>query len=248
MVTCASKEMEIARSAGGVMNAIAMMPAGIVRATVILLHAFPKPETHDAAKIFSEEMAKLGLLTVRIFCGATKRDSEPRTETSINAQIELIITVAEYLTANHSSPQLLIGHSVCGVAVFNASQHLSSLRALVTISAPADPSQIGHLLKISQNHQRPHENRVSIAEEESVRRALLDIQLRHLACPYLIVHAGSDSIIEFNETLELFLSAKQPKSLMTLGDADHFLSSRNDIISAARLIEAWSHGYLKNSY
>ena len=59
----------------------------------------------------------------------------------------------------------------------------------------------------------------------------------------LVMHAPSDTTVAISNATGIFLAAKHPKSFISLDDADHLLSRKDDAIYVANLIAAWSQRY-----
>ena len=60
----------------------------------------------------------------------------------------------------------------------------------------------------------------------------------------LVMHAPSDMTVDISNATDIYTAAKHPKSFISLDDADHLLSRKDDAIYVANLIAAWSQRYL----
>lgn len=58
------------------------------------------------------------------------------------------------------------------------------------------------------------------------------------------MHAPLDNIVGVENAAKIFTSAKHPKSYVSLDDADHLLSKKEDSAYAARVIAAWVSRYI----
>ena len=58
------------------------------------------------------------------------------------------------------------------------------------------------------------------------------------------MHAPHDTTVDIANATGIFLSARHPKSFVSLDDADHLLTRREDAEHVARLIAAWAQRYL----
>ena len=54
----------------------------------------------------------------------------------------------------------------------------------------------------------------------------------------------ADKAVSMDEAAAIYRSARQPKSFVSLDDADHLLTRREDTKYVARVISAWSSRYL----
>ncbi|WP_307866836.1 OsmC family protein [Variovorax sp. E3] len=62
--------------------------------------------------------------------------------------------------------------------------------------------------------------------------------------PLLLLHAPRDQIVDIENATRIFLAARHPKSYVSLDDADHLLSRRDDAEDVASLIATWALRYL----
>ena len=60
----------------------------------------------------------------------------------------------------------------------------------------------------------------------------------------LVMHAPTDDTVGIDNATRIFVTAKHPKSFVSLAGADHLLSDRRDSAYAAEVIAAWASRYL----
>jgi putative redox protein len=60
----------------------------------------------------------------------------------------------------------------------------------------------------------------------------------------LVMHSPGDATVDISNAAQIFTTAKHPKSFISLDNADHLLTRREDAIYAANLIAAWVVRYL----
>ena len=85
-----------------------------------------------------------------------------------------------------------------------------------------------------------------------VRRAFLDDvnkqqlaeHLKSLHKALLVFHSPTDDTVGIDNASHIFLAAKHPKSVISLGDADHLISKASDAAYVARVISSWADRYL----
>jgi uncharacterized OsmC-like protein len=70
------------------------------------------------------------------------------------------------------------------------------------------------------------------------------VRIAALRRPLLLLHAPRDQTVDIENATHIFLAARHPKSFVSLDNADHLLSSRNDAEHVANLIAAWASRYL----
>jgi putative redox protein len=59
----------------------------------------------------------------------------------------------------------------------------------------------------------------------------------------MVMHAPQDHTVDISNALHIFKAAKHPKSFVSLDDADHLLTRKEDAEWAAQIIGAWSARY-----
>jgi len=155
-----------------------------------------------------------------------------------------------------AAPAAVFGHSLGGAAVLAAAARLDSIRAVVTIGAPATAQHIGHLLQ-HQSDQIRNEGEAVVtlgAREFSIKRQFLeDIdrygstdEIRKLDAALLVMHSPVDNVVSIDEAARIYQAAKHPKSFISLDRADHLLSRAEDAEYVATLVSAWAGRYLES--
>jgi putative redox protein len=60
----------------------------------------------------------------------------------------------------------------------------------------------------------------------------------------LVFHSPTDDLVGIENASQIFISAKHPKSFISLAGADHLLSQRSDAVYVANVVAAWADRYL----
>lgn len=233
---------------------------GNVRAVALFAHCFTCTKSSHGATRISAALAQAGIATLRFdFTGLGGSEGE-FADSGFAANVEDLIAAANALRDNApqiagiSAPQLLIGHSLGGAAVIAAASAIPEIRAVATIGAP---HMVDHVLA---------QLGTQLAEVESKGEALVTLggrdfrvtdsfvnqmrgqpqseRLAGLARPLLVLHAPDDNIVPFSEAEAIYADAAQPKSLITLGNADHLLTRDGAAQNVAAQIAHWADGYL----
>jgi len=126
---------------------------------------------------------------------------------------------------------------------------------VVTIGAPFDPAHIAHqfgskLAVIAKQGEaevhlggRPFCLRQSFLDD--IASANLQPAIAGLKRALLVLHAPMDQVVGIENASQIFLTAKHPKSFVTLDKADHLLSRPEDAENAAAVIAGWLRHYVK---
>jgi putative redox protein len=249
-----SERFEFPNAKGESLAAILDRPAGEAAAFALFAHCFTCGKDNLAAKRIAQRLTACGIAVLRFdFTGLGASEGE-FANTTFSSNVADLVAAADHLKRTHKAPAILIGHSLGGAAVLAAAGEIADARAVVTIAAPADPAHVAGLFKdhVAAIHAKG-EVEVSLAGRPfRIRREFLDDvaeqmlteRVAKLRKALLVFHAPTDDIVGIDNASKIFLAAKHPKSFVSLDDADHFLSERNDAIYVANVIAAWAERYL----
>ena len=226
-----------------------------VTAFALFAHCFTCGKDIAAASRVSRALASRGIAVLRFdFTGLGNSDGD-FSNTNFSSNIDDLVRAAEALAEQYQAPQVLIGHSLGGAAVLAAATRLDSVRAVVTIGAPATAQHVGHLFEEqAEQIRRQGEATVSLgARQFSIQRQFIeDIDhyasteaIRDLNAALLVMHSPIDNVVSIDEAARIYQAALHPKSFISLDRADHLLSKANDAEYAATIIAAWASRYLE---
>ncbi|MGB0713492.1 MAG: alpha/beta fold hydrolase, partial [Gammaproteobacteria bacterium] len=240
-------------------------PNGVAIARYALFaHCFTCGKDVAAASRISRALAARGIAVLRFdFTGLGNSDGD-FANTNFSSNVQDLLAAARALERDYQAPSLLIGHSLGGAAVLAAAPQLDSVKAVSTIAAPATASHVTHLFgKHIDELETRGEAEVRIgARTFWVRKQLLDDLDRYgdaehigtLRRPLLVFHSPVDEIVDIREAATIYQAAKHPKSFISLDDADHLLSNRDDAEYVAETLVSWAsrsldirdHGFERN--
>jgi putative redox protein len=224
------------------------------RAYALFAHCFTCGKDTHAARRIAEALTALGIAVLRFdFTGLGSSDGE-FANTTFSSNVADLIAAADHLRRTRGAPALLIGHSLGGAAVLAAAGDVPDARAVATIAAPCDPKHVTGLF-------RDHVDRIATQGEVDVtlagrpfriRRELIDDvaeqrltqRIGELRKALLVFHSPVDQFVGIDNASCIFLAAKHPKSFVSLDDADHLLSRREDAVYVANVVAAWAERYL----
>jgi len=229
---------------------------GAITAFGLFAHCFTCGKDIAAASRISRALAARGIALLRFdFTGLGNSDGD-FANTNFSSNVDDLVRAALALREQYRAPQILIGHSLGGAAVLAAAARLDSIRAVVTIGAPATAQHIGHLLQHQSDRIRSEgEALVTLgAREFSIKRQFLeDIdrygstdEIRKLDAALLVMHSPVDNVVSIDEAARIYQAAKHPKSFISLDRADHLLSRAEDAEYVATLVSAWAGRYLES--
>lgn len=220
----------------------------------LFAHCFTCGKDIIAASRISKALADQGIAVLRFdFTGLGNSDGD-FANTNFSSNVQDLLAAARKLEQDYQAPSLLIGHSLGGAAVLSAAPQLSSVKAVCTIGAPATASHVQHLFQDSvETVANEGEAKVRIGLREfNVKKQLLD-DLDQYASPehisglkraLLVMHSPIDNIVSIDEAAKIYQAARHPKSYISLDQADHMLSNREDAEYVALTLAAWASRYL----
>lgn len=222
----------------------------------LFAHCFTCSKDLKAISTLSKRLAQKGISVLRFdFTGLGESEGE-FSDTGFSTNVGDIVSAAGFLEKNYSPVDILIGHSLGGAAVLQSSEHIPSAKAVVTIASPSEPSHVKKILKTGiEEISRTGEGVVNIAGRSfRIKKEFLDDleshsmerKITNLRKALLVMHSPIDNIVGIDNATAIFVPAKHPKSFISLDNADHLLSRRNDAEYAAEVIASWSERYIKS--
>lgn len=229
-------------------------PEGLTKAYALFAHCFTCGKDVFAASRIAQALTEHGIAVLRFdFTGLGASEGE-FANTNFSSNLQDLVAAADYLRAQFAAPALLIGHSLGGAAVLAAAASMPEVKAVVTVGAPSDPTHVTHLFRdqlaqIAQDGEaevqlagRPFRIRQQFIEDAG--KHALQGKIAALRRALLVMHAPGDTTVGISNAMEIFIPAKHPKSFVSLDDADHLLTRREDALYVANLIAAWSARYI----
>jgi uncharacterized OsmC-like protein/alpha-beta hydrolase superfamily lysophospholipase len=249
-----AERFDFPNAQGQKLAALLDRPDGPVRAVALFAHCFTCGKSNRAARHIAEGLKLHGIAVLRFdFTGLGASEGE-FANTDFSSNVEDLVAAADHLRTNLAAPVLLIGHSLGGAAVLAVAHRIPEARAVVTIAAPFDPAHVIGLFG-EKIHDLGDKDEVEVSlsgRPFKVRRSFLDDvsqqnlgeDIRSLHKALLVFHSPTDDTVGIDNASQIFLSAKHPKSFISLTGADHLLSNNSDATYIAHVISAWSERYL----
>jgi putative redox protein len=223
-------------------------------ANAVFSHCFTCSKDHTASYRLCKALAAHGIQVLRFdFTGLGKSEGD-FSNTDFSSNIDDIKAGVKYLKENHTAPQLLIGHSLGGIAAVATACELDDVQAVVTIAAPSRPAHVldhfeQHIPKILK--EGFDDVMVFDRSFKFTKEYILDLKdyderhfIRKLNKPILIFHSPFDDIVSIDEAAKIFMEAKHPKSFISLDHTDHLVSHKRDAEYIAENIACWAKRYL----
>lgn len=248
------EKIEFEGSQGTTLAARLDRPLGKIKACALFAHCFTCGKDIAAASRIAKALTNDGIAVMRFdFTGLGKSGGE-FANTNFTSNVQDLVKAADYMRKHLQAPAILIGHSLGGAAVLAAAEHIPESKAVVTIGAPADADHVTHNLGDKEAEiMEKGEAEVCLAGRpflirkqflEDIKSQNLERSIAHLERALLVMHAPLDNVVSIDNAAQIFKAAKHPKSFVTLDDADHLITRKEDAAYAARVIAAWVSRYI----
>ena len=239
---------------GAMLAARLDLPAQTPRAYALFAHCFTCSKESLAATRISAALTQHGIGVLRFDFTGLGGSAGDFSNTNFSSNVADLIAAANWLTAHHGAPKILIGHSLGGAAVLAAAGKIAGAVAVATIGAPYGPAHVARLLGAATAEiESAGEAEVLLAGRafRIKKQFLEDISSQnttaHIAAlgkALLIMHSPRDTTVSIDNAAQIFMAAKHPKSFVSLDTADHLLTGREDAIYVAAVLAAWASRYL----
>jgi uncharacterized OsmC-like protein/fermentation-respiration switch protein FrsA (DUF1100 family) len=224
-------------------------------AYALFAHCFTCGKDVLAAKRIATALAAKGIAVLRFdFTGIGSSEGDFANST-FSSNVADLVRAANHLRETRKAPTLLIGHSLGGAAILASAGQIAEAKAVVTIAAPSDPEHVTGLFKEQiEDIRKQGKIEVSLAGRPfTITREFLDDIAEHglmarvttMRKAILVMHAPTDDTVSIDNATRIFLSAKHPKSFVSLAGADHLLSQKRDSDYVADVIAAWASRYIE---
>lgn len=225
------------------------------RAYVVLAHCFTCSKDLKALHTISRVLVQEGMAVLRFdFTGLGESEGD-FAGTSFTSNVDDVQEAVRFMRQKYDAPALLVGHSLGGAAVLQAAAQLDGVAAVATINAPVNPEHVTQLLEESVDEiEKCGEATATIAGRsfrikkhflDDLEEANMQEVVGRLDAALLVLHGPLDNVVGVRNARGLFEAAKQPKSYVSLDQADHLLTDEADAAYAAHVLAAWAGKYVE---
>jgi putative redox protein len=250
------KKVEFPGSNNVMLAGLLELPGAELSAIALFAHCFTCGKDIASASRISRALVSRGIGVMRFdFTGLGGSDGD-FSNTNFSSNIEDLVAAADYLRDNFQPPTILIGHSLGGTAVLNAAAQVPESTGVVTIGSPADAE---HVVKqfcsdVDQINKEGYAEVDLAGRKFTVKKQFIDdakaqssIVGADLKKALLVFHSPVDNIVSIKEAEKIYHRAKHPKSFISLGNADHLLTNKQDAEYVASTIATWAVRLVESS-
>lgn len=230
-------------------------PEGPPRAYALFAHCFTCSKDIFAASRIASALAERGIAVLRFDFTGLGMSGGDFSNTNFSSNVADLVAAADFLRETYEAPDILVGHSLGGAAVLAAAEKIPEAAAIATIGAPADAAHVAHNFgeKICEINENGEAEVMLAGRSFTIKQQFLDDietsrqrdHIGKLKKALLIFHAPFDEQVSIDNASEIFLAAKHPKSFVSLDDADHLLTRKEDAVYVADVLTAWAQRYIE---
>jgi putative redox protein len=224
-------------------------------AYAVFAHVFTGNKNFQAARNISRALTLNGIAVLRFdFTGLGESEGD-FADTNFSSNVDDLLAACDYLAENYQEAKIIIGHSLGGAASIFAASQVESIKAVATIGSPAEPSHVTHLLECGiEEINATGKARVNIGGRHfTIKKQFLeDLQsknlygiLSNLRKALLVLHSPQDEIVTIENAAKIYHAAFHPKSFVTLDNADHLLTNKDDAHYTGNVIASWVKRYIE---
>ncbi len=243
-------------SNGNTLAGLLQTPDSAVRCYALFAHCFTCGKDILAASRIATALNLRGIAVLRFdFTGLGNSDGD-FANTNFSSNTRDLLAAVAFLRQHYQAPALLIGHSLGGAAVLAMADKVPEATAVVTIGAPWEPTRIMHNFAASlEEINATGEAEITLGHGQfRIKKQFLDDlqsqgsgQIGKLRKALLVMHSPQDETVPLVEAEKIYVEAKHPKSFISLDQADHLLSNKQDSDYVAEVIAGWASRYLPES-
>ena len=223
-------------------------------AFAVFAHVFTGNKNLSATRNIARALTLNGIAVLRFDFTGLGESEGAFEDSTFTSNVDDIIAACDYLAREYQPPKIIVGHSLGGAASIFAASKVDSISAVATIGAPSEPAHVKHLLQSKiEDIEKDGKAKVNIGGQTFMikREFLYDLEqnnmvdiLKNFRKAILVMHSPQDSIVEIDNAAKIYHNAFHPKSFVTLNNADHMLTDKDDAYYTGNVIASWVNRYI----
>jgi len=220
------------------------------KGVVVFAHCFTCSKDFPAIFRIAKHLEARGFAVLRFDFTGLGASSGDFADTNFSSNVDDLIAAVNHVTEVVGAPDILMGHSLGGLAALSAAGRVPDLKGVVTIAAPSEAHHLSHLLEDQFDTLEAHgEVEIEVGGRhftirkhflEDIRNQAVLESLREFTGSLLVLHSPEDETVGIEHAGEIYRAAHHPKSFISLAGADHTLTRRSDSEFAGEMIASWA--------
>jgi putative redox protein len=216
------------------------LPLGTIRAYAIFVHCFTCTKDFIFSVRLCRFLAAQGIAVLRFdFAGLGESEGD-FAETNFSTNVDDILGAFAFLSNEYQLPQLLMGHSLKGVATINSpcnpqhvKHHFTDVEHEIMGRGESDVLIEGRAFKIQKQFF------------DDLESYTMETIFKDINAALLVLHSPQDETVSVKNASYIFSMAHHPKSFVSLDTMDHLITKELDAQYVAQVIAAWISKYQK---
>lgn len=233
------------------------LPDGPPKAFAIFVHCFTGSKEFSVSRQISRGLRDKGFGVLRFdFTGHGNSEGDFG-DTTFSSNIEDIKSAFNSLKETYDAPQIIIGHSLGGAAVLASAPFFKDIKAVITIGAPSSTEHLTHhfeehlddIKMIGRKEVQISGRSFTISKEfvADLKGDKVLTEVEKMKKALLIFHSPQDETVSIDHARKIYQNAKHPKSFISLPNADHLLTNKQDALYVAHIIAEWCTRYISKA-
>lgn len=249
-----STKVEFTGSTGETLSAKIDLPENTPKAYALFAHCFTCSKDLKAIGNITKALAESGIATLKFDFTGLGQSTGDFADTNFSSNVDDLVKAYEFMNEEFEAPSILIGHSLGGAAVLQASHKMTSVKAVATIGAPAEPAHVKENFELSlEEIEEKGQASVTLAGRpftikkqfiDDLEEARMKKFIHELGKALIVFHSPIDNTVGIDNASKIFVAAKHPKSFISLDKADHLLTEKEDSVYVGRVLATWAEKYI----
>lgn len=223
-------------------------------AFAVFAHVFTGNKNLSATRNISRALTLNGIAVLRFDFTGLGESEGAFEDSTFTSNVDDIVAACDFLAENYQAPKVIVGHSLGGAASIFAASKVESVKAVATIGAPSEPKHVKHLLR-SKIEEIESDGKAVVnigGQEFTIKKEFLyDLEnnsmievLKDFRKALLVLHSPQDTVVDIGNAANIYHHAFHPKSFVTLNNANHMLTNKDDAYYAGNIISSWVNRYI----
>lgn len=249
-----STKVEFTGSTGETLSAKIDLPENTPKAYALFAHCFTCSKDLKAIGNITKSLADSSIATLKFDFTGLGQSTGDFADTNFSSNVDDLVKAYEFMKDEFKAPSILIGHSLGGAAVLQASHKMPFVKAVATIGAPSEPAHVKDNFEMSLEEikDKGYATVTLAGRPFTIKKQFIDDLdearmkkfIHELGKALIVFHSPVDNTVGIDNASKIFIAAKHPKSFISLDKADHLLTEKEDSVYVGRVLATWAEKYI----